>query len=199
MSDSFTMDDYKKLNFPIKHKVQKHWLWGLFGFIHVKNLNKLPNIYKRLDELRETINDIHQKTDLFQKYPDFYEVMMGLDVLHQKLIWKCFPEKRRTLWLDETLSPVRSILDDKYKQYFLIPYCPETLFDWFLYKYYQHIHKSQIADIEQLAMLKASLRRIVETIIKGNYFTKKEFWVFSHLNNIEIYLEWLIYLVTDDC
>ena len=199
MSDFFTRDDYEQLNFPLKHKVQKHWLWGLFGFIHVNNLDKLPNIYKRLDELRETIFDIHEKTDLFQKYPAFYEVMMDLDVLHQTLIWKRFSGERRTLWHNETFSHihVRDILDDKYKQYFLMPYSPKTPFARFLYRHYQYIHKSQIADLGQLAMLTAFLKRIIDAIIKGNYFTQKEFWVFDHLKNIEEYLEWINRLVTD--
>lgn len=196
MSDSFTLEDYEKLSFPLNHKVQKHWLWGKFGFIHINNLDKLPNIYKRLDELRETVEDIGEKTDLFQKCPTYYWAMMRLDELHQTLIWKCFGINGRVQENIPYRFHVRNISNKKYEQYFFAPYYPKKLFARFLYKRYLHIHKSQIFSFTQLMILDVMLKMLVDSIIEGNYF-KKEFWVFAHLKNIEEYLAWINRLVTD--
>lgn len=198
MSRPFTLHDYHNLAIiPLRHKVQKDLFWGLFGFVHVNNLNKLPDIHKRLDELRETINDIGTRTDVFQKYPQLLETMLKLDVLHQTLIWKCFGDNRRK-W--ENLSDefyVRQITVSKcYEIQFHKPYRPKSALGRLLYVGLQHIHRSEIVDIKKLWELFISYRAVITLVVEGNYVSKDEWWIFVHLSNIETYLVWLINLVT---
>lgn len=181
---------------PLKDRISgTSCLWRRFGYIHVENLDKLPNVTKRLDEWRETFNDLSEKTDIFTKNAWAKETMLKLDRVLQSLVSKRAGCDEESFFRVYHCGHIRNIPTSY--GYIPVLFEPKTWFAWYLYKRWGYIHSSELADKKKLTTLLSQYYLIIDEVIKNNYFAKEP-WVIGHMDTARVYFEWVLSLIQNE-
>lgn len=199
--------------YPLKLK-HPHFIKNRQGYIHLDNLDFMRNPEKRLDEHRETMQDLMNRTVIYLKFPWVFGAMSDIDALFQHVLNMRYKHDAHILDLIYT-HHIRPIVQASVPETIQNPYNPDAplqaLLDRMqarkiplveiaeneqLYKG-DFIQRTKIADPVSIIRHLNHHREVTELVKLNSDLFIEDPWVYQHMSTTDYYLQWLFFLITD--